>query len=56
MYVQHHDVELQDFGDATLETRQFYPSYEFPDNYFVRGPYPGWLEGSADGSVDLSHL
>jgi hypothetical protein len=51
---QHDEIELQDFGDAALETRQFYPSHEFEDHIYARGPYPGWLECSADRAVDLS--
>lgn len=49
-------IELQDFGDAMVETRQFYPSMEFPDYYFGRGFYPGWSEGPGDGAIDLSPL
>ena len=57
MNAQQHDViELRDFGDALTETRQLWFSPEYPDYYFSRGPYPGFLECSADRPIDLSSL
>lgn len=57
MNAQHQDaIELEDFGDAMVETRQYWFSIEYPDNIFQRGPYPGWLERSAQRAVDLSTL
>jgi hypothetical protein len=49
-------IQLQDFGDATIETRQidYWPQY--PDHIYGRGPFPGWLECAADHPVDLPTL
>ena len=47
-------IELEDFGDATAETRQYWISIEYPDNVFGRGPYPGWLKIAAERGEDLA--
>jgi hypothetical protein len=49
-------IELEDFGDAAVQTRQYWLSSEYPDSTFGRGPFPGWLECSAQGAVDLATL
>jgi hypothetical protein len=57
MNAQHQDaIELEDFGDAVVETRQYWFSVEYPDNIFQRGPYPSWLESAAQRAVDLPTL
>lgn len=56
MTAQQHVIELEDFGDATVETRQHWISVEYPDNIFGRGPYPGWLECSSEHAIDLTTL
>lgn len=57
MNAQQHDViELQDFGDASIETRQIYYWPQYPDHVYGRGPFPGWSECSADRPVDLPSL
>ena len=55
MKAQHKDaLELLDLGDASAETKQHWISQEYPDHFFGRGPYPGFLELSADGRVELA--
>lgn len=57
MSVQQQDaIELEDFGNAALETKQYWISVEYPDNIFGRGPYPGWLECSTQPAVDFATL
>lgn len=33
-------LELIDLGNVSEETKQHWISYEFPDYFFARGPYP----------------
>jgi hypothetical protein len=53
---QQDTIELEDFGDAAVQTQQYWLSTEYPDSLYGRGPYPGWLECSADRAVDLAPL
>jgi hypothetical protein len=56
MTAQQQTIELEDLGDAAVETRQHWISVEYPDNIFGRGPYPGWLECSSEHAVELTPL
>lgn len=53
---QQHVIELEDFGDVTIQTKQYWVSVEYPDNIYGRGPYPGWLECSTEHAVNLAPL
>lgn len=47
MHAQQEDaLELIDFGNASEATKQHWISYEFPDYFFSRGPFPSFLEPS----------
>lgn len=47
MQAQQEDaLELIDLGNASEQTKQHWISYEYPDNFFSRGPYPVWSEPS----------
>jgi hypothetical protein len=51
MTAQQQDViELEDLGDATVETRQWWYSPDYADSMFGRGFYPGWLESSIENA------
>ena len=39
-------LQLIDLGDASEETKQHWVSFEYPDYFFSRGPYPVWSEPS----------
>ena len=57
MTAQQQDViELEDLGDAMTQTRQWWPSVEYPDNIFGRGFYPGWLESSIEHAENRAPL
>lgn len=57
MTAQHQDsIEIVEYGDARTETRQHWFSVEYPDNYFQRGPYPGWSECTAEHPIKNSTL
>jgi hypothetical protein len=48
MQAQQEDaLELIDLGNVSEETKQHWLSYEFPDYFFSRGPFPAFLEPSA---------
>ncbi len=49
MNAQQQDViELEDLGDATVETRQWWYAPDYPDSMFGRGIHPGWSEPSIE--------
>lgn len=51
MNAQQQDViELEDLGDAMVETRQWWYSPDYADSMFGRGFYPGWLESSIENA------
>jgi hypothetical protein len=47
MQTQQEDaLELIDLGNVSEETKQHWLSYEFPDYFFARGPFPVFSEPS----------
>lgn len=57
MKAQHDNaLEMIDLGEVTAETKQHWISQEYPDHFFGRGPYPGFLEFPADRRVEFTPL